>query len=90
MSLQLDERTELDTTLATEEPRHAHIVYRGDDPRPARAIVLEALVLGTPLTALCGYTWVPSRDPSKLSVCPKCLEMAEFAKDLSGDGRDIR
>ena len=89
MSVQLDERTELDITSETEGPKHAHIVDRGDDPRPARALVLEALVMGTPLTALCGYVWVPSRDPSKLSVCPKCQEMVEFAKDFSGDHRHI-
>ena len=68
----------------TGEPKFAHIVDRGDDERPAQALVLEALVNGTPLTALCGHTWVPSRDPQKYAICPKCLEMYEFAKDFRG------
>ena len=60
------------------------IIDRGDDPRPAEAIILEARVNGTPLTALCGYTWVPSRDPQKYPVCPKCAEIFEFARDFRG------
>lgn len=57
----------------------AHIIDRGEDERPAEAIVLEARVLGTPLVALCGFTWVPSKDPAKLPVCEKCREMLEIA-----------
>lgn len=68
----------------TGEPIYTHIVDRGDDPRPAEAIVLEARVNGTPITALCGYVWVPSRDPMKHPVCGKCVEMWEFAKDYRG------
>jgi hypothetical protein len=76
--------SELDTTSYTGNPRHSHIVDRGDDPRPAHALITEAMVSGTPLTALCGYTWVPSRDPRKLQICKKCLEIFEFAKDFRG------
>lgn len=32
----------------------------------------EAMVLGTPVIALCGKVWVPSRDPEKYPVCPEC------------------
>lgn len=75
---------ELDIVQHTGNPRHSHIVDRGDDPRPATALILEAMVNGTPLTALCGYTWVPARDPKNFPVCPKCLEVFEFAKDFRG------
>ena len=75
---------DLDTTNNTDTPRHSHIVDRGDDPRPATAIILDAMVNGTPLTALCGYIWVPSRDPNQFPVCPKCLEIFEFAHDFRG------
>ncbi|HEX5598876.1 MAG TPA: DUF3039 domain-containing protein [Micromonosporaceae bacterium] len=37
----------------------------------------EALVLGTPVKALCGKIWVPSRDPSRFPVCPECKEIFE-------------
>lgn len=54
-----------------DEPVEAHIVY------PKNAIT-EAIVLGTPVTALCGYTWVPHRDPDTKPVCGLCVD--EFEK----------
>ncbi len=39
----------------------------------AEAIMLEARVFGREVTAWCGYTWAPSRDPDKYPVCPECL-----------------
>ncbi len=35
----------------------------------------EAMVMGTPVVALCGKVWVPSRDPQKFPVCPECKEI---------------
>ena len=37
----------------------------------------EAMVMGTPVVALCGKTWVPSRDPERFPVCPECKEAWE-------------
>jgi glutaredoxin len=37
----------------------------------------EAMVMGTPVVALCGKVWVPSRDPQKYPVCPECKEVWE-------------
>ena len=37
----------------------------------------EALVMGTPVVALCGKVWVPSRDPERFPVCPECKEAWE-------------
>jgi hypothetical protein len=34
----------------------------------------EAMVMGTPVVALCGKVWVPSRDPERFPVCPECKE----------------
>jgi hypothetical protein len=34
-------------------------------------------VTGTPVKALCGKVWVPSRDPKKYPVCPACKEIYE-------------
>lgn len=58
--------------------KHSHIIYyekRGD----AAAKVTEAYVEGTPLTALCGHVFVPSKDPTNLPVCPKCKDIWERA-----------
>lgn len=50
------------------KPARAHIAAAGK--------VAEAYVMGTEVTALCGYRWVPSRDPAGLPVCPDCKAMA--------------
>ena len=34
--------------------------------------IVESAVLGTPVIALCGKVWIPSRDPQKFPVCPEC------------------
>lgn len=70
------------TTPETEEPIHAHIIDRGDDPRTAQEIVVEARINQTPITALCGHVWVPNRNPLKYPLCSKCVEIFEFAKDF--------
>ena len=41
----------------------------------------EAMVMGTPVVALCGKTWVPSRDPEKYPVCPECKDAWENLKN---------
>jgi hypothetical protein len=35
----------------------------------------DAMVNGTPVIALCGKVWVPSRDPQRFPVCPECKEI---------------
>ncbi|MBG7603708.1 MAG: DUF3039 domain-containing protein [Actinobacteria bacterium] len=70
---------ELDPAIDTEtsEPTAAHIVKtkRGEN---AAAVVLEARVMGTPVEALCGYVWVPSRDPKQLPLCEECKSIYEM------------
>ncbi len=48
--------------------------------------VMEALVTGSPVTALCGKVWVPSRDPKRFPVCPTCKEI--WSGLPGGDGGD--
>jgi hypothetical protein len=44
-------------------------------------------VFGTPIKALCGKVWVPSRDPKKYPVCPECKEIYEsLPPGDDGDG----
>ena len=64
--------TELDTQ--TGEPIVAHIV-KTEPGESAAAKVLEARINGTPLEALCGHVWVPSRDPKKVPMCQKCKDI---------------
>jgi Protein of unknown function (DUF3039) len=41
----------------------------------------EALINGTPVIALCGKVWVPSRDPERYPVCPECKRLYEMGPD---------
>lgn len=68
-----------DTPL-TEQP----VEYRhdsGDNERFSHFVprdkLTQAMVDGTPVRALCGKLWVPSRDPQRFPVCPECKEIHE-------------
>jgi hypothetical protein len=67
----LDERTE-------------HRIDEGDHDRFShyvpKAKLTEAMVMGTPVMALCGKLWVPSRNPERFPVCPQCKEIWEMMK----------
>jgi hypothetical protein len=41
----------------------------------------EAQVNGTPVRALCGKVWVPSRDPQRFPICPECKEIYDSLQD---------
>ena len=45
--------------------------------------ILPSAIEGTPVIALCGKKWVPSRDPKRFPVCPECKDI--YSK-LKGDG----
>ena len=45
----------------------------------------DAMVMGTPVVALCGKVWVPSRDPKKYPICPTCKEIWETLRPGGDD-----
>jgi hypothetical protein len=47
-----------------------------------------AMVEGTPVVALCGKVWVPSRDPQRFPVCPECKEIWEGFSEGDSDNPD--
>lgn len=64
-----------DPLLDNDTPKHSHYVdkeYMGD-----------AYVFGEPMMALCGYMWVPTRDPRNYPICPEC----ERLFNLGPEGR---
>lgn len=61
----------------TGEPVAAHIV-KTEPGENAAAKVLEARINGTPIEALCGHVWVPSRDPKQLPLCQECKAIYEM------------
>ena len=71
--------TELGSTILLEE--QVQNVEPGDHERFSHFVqkdkIVESAVLGTPVVALCGKVWTPSRDPQKFPVCPECKEIYE-------------
>lgn len=65
---QLEER--VDSRLGDgDHERFSHYVPREK--------LIDAMVNGTPVRALCGKLWVPARDPQRFPVCPQCKEIHE-------------
>lgn len=84
MSIQLSPGVE------TVEDRRTEEAYEeGDHDRfshyAAKDKLTEAMVMGTPVVALCGKVWVPSRDPKKYPICPVCKEIWESLAEGDDD-----
>jgi len=79
---------ELDDVPQTGEPVVAHIV-KTEQGESAAAKVLEARIYGTPIEALCGHVWVPSRDPKNLPLCQACKDIYEMYRSFN-DGLNER
>lgn len=72
----------VEPTLDGDHERQAHIVLEGFRPDegdfiPAGPSVVEGIVNGTPVRALCGKIWVPGRDPKRYPMCSTCREIAQ-------------
>jgi hypothetical protein len=71
-----------DPELDGDHERMSHIVLEGFKPEKGDYIsagptVVEGMVNGTAVKALCGKIWVPGRNPKRYPVCPTCKEIAE-------------
>jgi hypothetical protein len=73
-----------DSTTLTEE-RTDYRLDEGDHERFSHYAnkdkIMEAMVNGTPVVALCGKVWVPSRDPQRFPICPQCKEIYDSIQD---------
>jgi Protein of unknown function (DUF3039) len=74
--------TVADPQLDGDHERMTHIVLEGYRPEkgdfiPAGTSVVEGMVTGTAVKALCGKIWVPGRNPQRYPICPTCREVAE-------------
>lgn len=56
--------------VITEEGDHDRFAHYANKDE-----ITEALVMGTPIVALCGKIWVPSRNPDDFPICPRCAEI---------------
>jgi len=84
-------RPDVEHVTETGEPVVAHIV-KTEPGENAAAKVLEARIAGTPLEALCGHVWVPSRDPRQVPMCQVCKDIYDtyraFNDGLNDTPRD--
>jgi hypothetical protein len=69
LSTLVQERTEPMLEDPEDHERLSHYVRK--------AGLTEAMVMGTPVVALCGKVWVPSRDPERYPLCPECKKIWE-------------
>jgi hypothetical protein len=74
--------TTVDPLLDGDHERMSHIVLEGYKPEEGEFVsagpsVVEGMVNGTAVRALCGKVWVPGRNPKRYPVCPTCKEIAE-------------
>ena len=72
----VDERVEQEEDLRYEDGDHERFSHFVPKER-----LTEAMVMGTPVIALCGKVWVPSRNPDRFPVCPECKEIWETLQD---------
>ncbi len=74
--------THTDPALDGDHERMSHIVLEGWKPEKGDFVsagnsVVEGMINGTAVKALCGKIWVPGRNPARYAVCPTCKEIAE-------------
>src|SRR5213083_2579026 len=78
-------RAERTGTETISEGRTDIRVDEGDHERFSHYVdkskLTEAYVVGTPVIALCGKVWVPTRDPKKFPVCPECQRLYELGPE---------
>lgn len=81
-----DTDTETVTRPQLDEGDHDRFAHYVDKSK-----LTAAYVEGTPVRALCGKVWVPSRNPDRYPVCPTCQEIVDAlfgANDDDADGDD--
>lgn len=85
-TLLTDEVTEQGTVTSPNKPTTAHIVPSPNpDEETPHAYVMRARIEGFPVTALCGFTWIPNRQATGLPVCGECKEIWDSLPD-DGEG----
>lgn len=67
--------TEAPTRTVLGPPEMAHIVMTpaGEVDETPQAYVMRARVEGFEVVALCGYVFVPSKNPRELPPCDECV-----------------
>jgi hypothetical protein len=76
----MQELTRLQSSDTDAPEELAHIVLLPKHLREhttPQAYVMMARVEGFPITALCGFKWIPSKNPEPMPVCGQCKRIYE-------------
>lgn len=77
-------------TILEEETSSDYRYDNGDEEKFSHYVpkdkLMDSMVSGVPIRALCGKLWVPTRDPERFPLCPLCQEIFESMKSGGGDG----
>lgn len=67
-------------TTSNDKPESAHIVMvpPGEPDQSPHAYIMRARVEGFPITALCGYVWIPNKQATGLPVCDECSAIHDY------------
>lgn len=79
--MSVDELTDIalaPEATTTDDFTRTHILNCPENKKSTEAWLTEARVFGLEVEALCGYKWVPQRDPQRFSVCEACLGVVEM------------
>ena len=77
---------EVRTTDTPEDAAHIVRLPRDQDGKTtAQAYIMQARIEGFEVEALCGYRWIPQKDPKVLPVCETCLEIYKHDPNGYGD-----
>jgi hypothetical protein len=77
------------TTDQPEQASHIVMVPPEEEDSTPQAYVLRARIEGFPVTALCGHTFVPQKNPEPLPVCEECLEIFQHDPNGHGDREEL-
>lgn len=73
----IDEKVIISPIHNGDHERFSHYAHKDD--------VMNAMVNGVAIMALCGKIWTPTRDGSKFPVCPECKEIYEILPSGRGN-----
>jgi hypothetical protein len=83
-----DAGTLLEREQKTTDPdfTRTHIVNCPEDKPDTATWLTEARVMGLEVEAVCGYRWVPTRDPERFPLCEACVVAANMiVAEVNGD-----
>jgi len=84
-----DEMVKTETSDEPEEASHIVLVPPTEDDTSPQGYVLRARVEGFPITAICGYAFIPIKNPEPLPVCSGCLDVFRNDPNAFNDREEL-